>query len=270
VQCPQLPTRGEDAAIPPAAPTPSALPSAKPPIDLDKFLHASESRQLTLVKVLDAAGAQNLRVAITGYAQKTRIFERLMELQDGGATVEDSYRAVTGEFGITAEELRAVEDEGLEKDWPPLGNTAVFDVPCLVIERLLAREDPEQNVAARQDSEFREASTREALEKIKEETRRYASETKEEAEARHAAADAEARRLNNAAAKLIKPLSSIPADQLVVQLSSRSKDELDRLLSAVRRCIDAIEERNTEDDPAPTAPLKALEKRICRALADFR
>ncbi|NBO91194.1 MAG: hypothetical protein EBV06_02585 [Planctomycetia bacterium] len=53
--------------------------------------------------------------------QKKEIFKALVELQDlQQVTVVDSIKRVAEQFGITEKELRKIQDEGIEREWPPL------------------------------------------------------------------------------------------------------------------------------------------------------
>jgi len=53
--------------------------------------------------------------------EKMEIFSHLVATQDSVQNVRKSYEVVTEHFSITEEQLRAVEEEGLEHEWPPLG-----------------------------------------------------------------------------------------------------------------------------------------------------
>lgn len=59
--------------------------------------------------------------------QRRDIFRDLVAAQDLGAGVRRSYQLVTERFEITEAQLRQIEDEGLEKEWPPL-NEAMQEV----------------------------------------------------------------------------------------------------------------------------------------------
>jgi hypothetical protein len=53
--------------------------------------------------------------------QRKEIFRALVTTQDEGSmTVADSFRHVIKEFEITETQLRQIQDEGIEKEWPPL------------------------------------------------------------------------------------------------------------------------------------------------------
>jgi hypothetical protein len=56
--------------------------------------------------------------------QRKEIFRALVTTQDGGATVSDSIRDVSQQFQITDAQLRQIQDEGIEKEWPPLDEVA--------------------------------------------------------------------------------------------------------------------------------------------------
>jgi DNA-directed RNA polymerase sigma subunit (sigma70/sigma32) len=60
--------------------------------------------------------------------QKKEIFHALVAAQDTGLmTVSQSRERVSQEFDISDAQLRQIEEEGLEKEWPPL-NEAVQEV----------------------------------------------------------------------------------------------------------------------------------------------
>jgi hypothetical protein len=48
------------------------------------------------------------------------IFRALVEAQDGGASVAESRDQVAQQFGVSEQEVRRIEREGLDKGWPPL------------------------------------------------------------------------------------------------------------------------------------------------------
>ena len=52
--------------------------------------------------------------------QRRDIFRDLVSTQDLGSTVRQSYQVVSERFEITEAQLRQIEQEGLEKEWPPL------------------------------------------------------------------------------------------------------------------------------------------------------
>jgi chromosomal replication initiation ATPase DnaA len=53
--------------------------------------------------------------------QKKEIFKALVELQDSKqVTVIDSIKRVAEQFGISEKELRKIQEEGIEREWPPL------------------------------------------------------------------------------------------------------------------------------------------------------
>ncbi len=60
--------------------------------------------------------------------QRREIFHVLVTTQDLGLlTVPQSRQQVTKQFDITEAQLRQIEEEGLDKEWPPL-NEAVQKV----------------------------------------------------------------------------------------------------------------------------------------------
>lgn len=52
--------------------------------------------------------------------QRQEIFHTLVLTQDEGLSVPRSRQVVTEKYDITEAQLRAIEDEGIEKEWPPL------------------------------------------------------------------------------------------------------------------------------------------------------
>ena len=60
--------------------------------------------------------------------QRREIFHTLVTTQDMGLmTVPQSRQQVTKQYDITDAQLRQIEEEGLDKEWPPL-NEAVQEV----------------------------------------------------------------------------------------------------------------------------------------------
>ncbi len=59
--------------------------------------------------------------------QRRDIFRDLVATQDMGMPVRKSYETITERFEISEAQLRQIEDEGLEKEWPPL-NEAMQEV----------------------------------------------------------------------------------------------------------------------------------------------
>jgi len=52
--------------------------------------------------------------------RRKEIFQALVEAQDNEMTVAQSKKAVAGQFEISDRQLRQIEQEGLDKEWPPL------------------------------------------------------------------------------------------------------------------------------------------------------
>lgn len=48
------------------------------------------------------------------------LFAALVKLQDQGEESEEARALVAARFAVTVDVVRAVEQEGLEGDWPPL------------------------------------------------------------------------------------------------------------------------------------------------------
>jgi hypothetical protein len=52
--------------------------------------------------------------------RRKEIFLAVVEAQDGGMAVAPSRTAVAERFGVTEDEVRDIEKEGLARGWPPL------------------------------------------------------------------------------------------------------------------------------------------------------
>ena len=52
--------------------------------------------------------------------QRKEIFHNLVATQDAVNNVRKSYEMVTTQFDITENQLHQIEEEGLDKEWPPL------------------------------------------------------------------------------------------------------------------------------------------------------
>jgi hypothetical protein len=59
--------------------------------------------------------------------QKRDIFRELVSVQDLGNPVRRSRELVSEKFEISESQLKEIEDEGLEEQWPPL-NEAMQEV----------------------------------------------------------------------------------------------------------------------------------------------
>ena len=53
--------------------------------------------------------------------QRRELFAALVAAQDAGQGVRKSRQAVAARFGVDAETVAEVEEEGLDQEWPPLG-----------------------------------------------------------------------------------------------------------------------------------------------------
>ena len=52
--------------------------------------------------------------------QRREVFRALVEAQDRAMTVPQSRKAVAERFGVTEQQVRRIEQEGLHGSWPPL------------------------------------------------------------------------------------------------------------------------------------------------------
>jgi hypothetical protein len=53
-------------------------------------------------------------------AQRKDIFRALVALQDQGLSARQSAEQARQSFAITEAQLRSIEEEGIDKEWPPL------------------------------------------------------------------------------------------------------------------------------------------------------
>jgi hypothetical protein len=53
--------------------------------------------------------------------RRKEIFLALVEAQDQDMTVAQSRKVITERFGVTDRQLKSIEQEGLDAEWPPLG-----------------------------------------------------------------------------------------------------------------------------------------------------
>ncbi len=52
--------------------------------------------------------------------RRKEIFAALVDAQDHELTVAQSLKLVAERFGVTEAQIRQIEREGLDNDWPPL------------------------------------------------------------------------------------------------------------------------------------------------------
>ena len=53
-------------------------------------------------------------------ARRKEIFQALVEAQDQAMSVSQSRHVIAERFGVTDAQLRDIEREGLDNQWPPL------------------------------------------------------------------------------------------------------------------------------------------------------
>jgi hypothetical protein len=56
--------------------------------------------------------------------RRQRIFQALVKLQDNGQTVLRSRAQIAARFQVTYSQIRQIEDEGIEQEWPPLAHSS--------------------------------------------------------------------------------------------------------------------------------------------------
>ncbi len=52
--------------------------------------------------------------------QRRRVFRDLVAAQDAQLGVAESRQQIMTDHGLSDEQLRAIEEEGIDKEWPPL------------------------------------------------------------------------------------------------------------------------------------------------------
>ena len=52
--------------------------------------------------------------------QRKTIFQAIVEAQDAGMSVIAARMTVAQQFGVSEAEVRRIEEEGIDKEWPPL------------------------------------------------------------------------------------------------------------------------------------------------------
>ena len=52
--------------------------------------------------------------------RRKEIFAALVEAQDAGMSVPESRKKIAERFEVTEEQVRQLEREGMENEWPPL------------------------------------------------------------------------------------------------------------------------------------------------------
>ncbi len=53
-------------------------------------------------------------------SRRREIFQALVEAQDDGASVAESRKLIAQRFNVSEPELRKIEQEGIDQQWPPL------------------------------------------------------------------------------------------------------------------------------------------------------
>ena len=54
-------------------------------------------------------------------AERMEIFLAVVQAQDDRMTVPQARTVVAGRFGVSEQQVRQIEQEGVDNDWPPLG-----------------------------------------------------------------------------------------------------------------------------------------------------
>lgn len=64
--------------------------------------------------------ADDPQPAPTTVEQRRAIFRALLDAQDAGQSVSASRAAVADQFGVSEDQVKEVEREGIDQQWPPL------------------------------------------------------------------------------------------------------------------------------------------------------
>jgi len=64
--------------------------------------------------------AQHAEDKALSQAERMEVFLALVQAQDRAMTVAQSREAVAKQFGVSERQVRRIEREGLDGDWPPL------------------------------------------------------------------------------------------------------------------------------------------------------
>ena len=57
--------------------------------------------------------------------QRREIFQTLVATQDEGMKVSQSFEHVSKQYEISDSQIRQIQEEGIEKQWPPLDELAI-------------------------------------------------------------------------------------------------------------------------------------------------
>jgi hypothetical protein len=55
-------------------------------------------------------------------AERKEVFLALVQAQDAGVSIVRSRKDIAEQFTISDKQLRRIEQEGVDGDWPPLGS----------------------------------------------------------------------------------------------------------------------------------------------------
>lgn len=75
---------------------------------------------LGVVPVAKRAEGKQVSDELTEERRK-ELFAALVRAQDDGLTPKESRASVAKEFGVAVEDVCEVEEEGLDRNWPPFG-----------------------------------------------------------------------------------------------------------------------------------------------------
>ena len=130
------------------------------------------------------------------------------------------------------QDAKRLWDKGIRDDWRYIS--------LIVLARLLEIADPRQYLEAAQSTDDRLLVSSSRLAAIRAARDLHEFESRDDAEARHQAADDEAEALNNWAAALVQPYLNMCSGKQRRHVNTRTPAELERLLSAVHRCIEGL------------------------------
>ena len=64
--------------------------------------------------------SENLNSSTITVDQRRAIFRAILEAQDAGVGVAQSRSDVAARFDVTIDQVKEIEGEGMEQEWPPL------------------------------------------------------------------------------------------------------------------------------------------------------
>jgi hypothetical protein len=99
-------------------------PSARPPPRSARSWVAAKSHDALRLTTKET----DMRSKRLTLQQRQELFHALVTNQDLGMSVAESRQQVSQQFEVAEDDVRKIEDEGIEKEWPPLNEAAIRSV----------------------------------------------------------------------------------------------------------------------------------------------